>query len=53
MAEDRPHSGVIFADEHTIKPNAPSALAAAIAVFAREIGNQDTTNLVRHLRPDR
>jgi len=51
MAEDRPHSGVIFADEHTLKPNAPAALAAAIADLAREIGSRDTTNLIHHLHP--
>jgi hypothetical protein len=25
MAEDRPQSGVVFADENTVKPNVPSA----------------------------
>jgi predicted nuclease of predicted toxin-antitoxin system len=53
MAEDRPHSGVVFADENTVKPNAPGEVASAIASLAKDIGNADTTNLVRHLRPTR
>jgi predicted nuclease of predicted toxin-antitoxin system len=50
-AEERPHSGVVFADENTVKPNVPAEVASAVAALAREIGNADTTNLVRHLRP--
>lgn len=50
MVEDRPHSGVVFADENTVKPNAPAEVASAIASLAKEIGNADTTNLIRHLR---
>jgi predicted nuclease of predicted toxin-antitoxin system len=53
MAEGRSHSGVIFADENTVKPNAPTEVATAIAGLAREIGNADTTNLIRFLRPCR
>ena len=53
MAEERPHSGVIFADENTVKPNRPADIAAAVAAFAKEIGDGDTTNLVRYLRPAR
>lgn len=53
MAEDRPHSGVVFADENTAKPNVPGEVASAIAALAKEIGDADTTNLVRHLRPAR
>lgn len=53
MAENRPHSGVIFADENTVKPNAPKEVATAIAALAKEIGDSDTTNLVRYLRPVR
>jgi hypothetical protein len=53
MAEDRPHAGVVFADENTVRPNAPGEVASAIASFARDIGNADTTNLIRHLRPAR
>jgi hypothetical protein len=53
MAEDRSHSGVIFADENTIKPNSPAEMATAIAALEREIDNADTTNLVRYLRPSR
>lgn len=50
-ANERPHSGVVFADENTVKPNVPAEVASAVAVLAREIGNVDTTNLVRYLRP--
>lgn len=50
MAEDRPHSGVVFGDENRVKPNSPREVASAIASLAREIGTADTTNLVRHLR---
>jgi hypothetical protein len=47
MAEDRPHSGVIFSDENTVKPNTPAEVASALA---DEIGDTNTTNLVRYLR---
>lgn len=50
-AEERPHSGVVFADENTVKPNIPAAMAAAVAQLAGEIGSSDTKNLVRYLRP--
>ena len=50
-AEERPHSGILFADENSIPPNQPGVLAAAIAAFAEKIGDQDWTNLVRFLRP--
>jgi predicted nuclease of predicted toxin-antitoxin system len=50
-AEQRPHSGVIFGDENTVKPSHPGGVAGAIARLAREIGNSDTTNLIRFLRP--
>ena len=53
MAEDRPHSGVIFGDENTVGQNSPSEVASAVAALAREIGGADTTNLVRFLRPAR
>lgn len=53
MAEDRPHSGVVFADENTIKPNVPADVASAVAALAEENGKADTINLVRHLRPVR
>lgn len=53
MREDRPHSGVIFADENTVRPNVPADLASAVAALAEEIGDADTTNLVRYLRPAR
>ena len=50
-AEDRSHSGIVFADENTVKPNVPADVASAVAALAKEIGNADTTNLVRYLRP--
>jgi hypothetical protein len=50
-AEQRPHSGVIFGDENTVKPSHPGAVANALARLATEIGDSDTTNLVRFLRP--
>ena len=52
-AEQRPHSGVIFGDENTVKPSQPGAVAEALARLAREIGGADTTNLVRYLRAAR
>jgi len=48
--EDRPHSGVIFGDEKTLKPDNPSAMAASLAALAKEIGNADTSNMIRFLR---
>lgn len=51
MAEGRPHSGVVFADENTVRPNVPGEVARAVASLAKQHGNADTTNLVRHLRP--
>ena len=53
MAEDRSHSGVVFGDENTVKPNVPAAVASAIAMLAGEIGDTDTTNLIRYLQPAR
>jgi hypothetical protein len=50
-AEQRPHSGLIFGDENTVRPNNPGAVAGAIARLAGEIGDADTTNLIRFLRP--
>lgn len=52
-AEQRPHSGVIFGDDNTVKPSHPGAVAAALARLAKEIGGSDTTNLVRFLRATR
>jgi hypothetical protein len=49
-AEQRPHSGVIFGDENTVRPSHPGAVAIALARLAKEIGGSDTTNLVRFLR---
>jgi hypothetical protein len=50
-AEERPHSGVIFGDENAVRPSYPSAVAGAIARLCREIGDSDTTNRIRFLRP--
>jgi hypothetical protein len=50
-AEQRPHSGVIFGDENTVKPSNPGTVALALVRLAVEIGDADTTNLVRFLRP--
>lgn len=52
-AEDRSHAGVIFGDEHTVKPNSPASVALALAALADDIGEADTTNLVRFLRSTR
>jgi hypothetical protein len=49
-AEQRPHSGVLFCDEKTVKPNNSAIIAAKLAKLAAEIGDADTTNLVRFLR---
>ena len=52
-AEERDHSGVIFADENTVAPDVPAKVAAALAALAAEIGDGDTRNMVRFLRPAR
>jgi hypothetical protein len=49
-AEQRPHAGVIFGDDNTVKPSRPGSVAVALARLAREIGDADTTNLIRYLR---
>jgi hypothetical protein len=49
-AEQPAHSGVIFGDENTVNPSYPGTVAAALARLAKEIGDADTTNLVRFLR---
>jgi predicted nuclease of predicted toxin-antitoxin system len=46
---ERPHAGVIFADRNSVPPNHAGAVAAAIARLATEVGEVDTTNLVRYL----
>jgi hypothetical protein len=43
-AEQRPHSGVIFGGENTVKPSHPGAVAGALGRLAMEIGNSDTRN---------
>jgi hypothetical protein len=48
--EQREHSGVIFGDDNAVKPSHPGAVAAALARLAKEIGDADTTNLLRHWR---
>ena len=49
-AEQRPHSGVIFGDEYTVKPSPSGAGAGALARLAKEMGDADTTNRGRFLR---
>jgi predicted nuclease of predicted toxin-antitoxin system len=46
-AEERPHSGVVFADENTVKPNVPADVASAVAVLAKKIGNAPVPSRVR------
>jgi hypothetical protein len=50
-AEQRAHSGLIFGDKNTVRPDNPGAVAAAIGRLASELGHADTTNLIRFLRP--
>ena len=50
-AEQCPHAGVFFADRNSIAPNNVGALTAALAALIREIGDADTTDMVRYLRP--
>ena len=50
-AEGRAHAGIILGDENSVKPNHPAAMAAAIGALAKEIGQRDTTNVIRFLRP--
>ena len=52
-SEERPHPGVFFGDENTVRPYRPGEVAAAVAALAKEIGDADTTNLIRFLRPSR
>lgn len=48
-AEGRDHSGVVFADENTVRPNSPAQMAAALSALADEIGNASMVNMVRFL----
>lgn len=52
-AEERPHSGVIFGDENSVKPSVPGAVAAALAALLAELGDSDLLNAVRFLRAAR
>jgi hypothetical protein len=49
-SEERPHSGVLFADTMAIPPNMPARVAAAVAKLAEEIGDADLENVVLFLR---
>lgn len=49
-ADHRPHTGVVFGDRNTVPPNRAKAVAAAVARLVAEIGEADTTNLIRYLR---
>ncbi|MGZ8939214.1 MAG: DUF5615 family PIN-like protein [Limisphaerales bacterium] len=48
-AEDRPHSGLIFVDDKTFRPNSP-AFASALAALASEYRSTGMSNVVRFLR---
>src|SRR5260370_617295 len=48
--EIRDHAGVFLADDATIPPEKVGALAAAISDLVDELGDTDTTNLVRFLQ---
>ena len=49
-AEGRDHSGVIFGDANTVHPNSPAEVAVALTALAGEIGDGDTSNLIRFMR---
>ena len=51
-AEERPHSGVIFVDDKTFRPNSP-AFASALAALATEYRSTGMLNIVRFLRAPR
>src|SRR2546423_10477185 len=51
--EERDHAGIFFADEHSVPPESVGRVASALAALVSEIGQADTTNLVRYLRPTR
>lgn len=48
--EERSHAGVIFGDRNTVPPDDAGAVAASIMALVAEIGEAQTTNLVRYLR---
>jgi hypothetical protein len=52
-AEGRPHSGIVFGDENTVKPGDPGGMASALATLIKEIADIDSTNMIRFLRPTR
>jgi hypothetical protein len=47
-AEDRPHSGVIFVDDKTFRPNSP-IFASALATLTSEYRSTGMLNIVRFL----
>lgn len=49
-AEARDHSGVFFADQTTLRPDRPGAVATAVVALIAQIGDASTENLVRFLR---
>jgi hypothetical protein len=51
-AEGHPHSGVIFGDDKTVKPNSPNALSGALASLVTECGAAEMINVVRFLQSD-
>ena len=48
--EEWDHAGVFLADEGTVPPDDIGSLAAAISKLIAEVGETDTTNLVRFIR---
>jgi len=48
--EGRNHAGVFLADDKTVPPEKIEPLAAALADLIEEIGEANTTNLVRFIR---
>lgn len=47
-AEDRPHSGIIFVDDKTFRPQSP-AFASALAALCSEYRSTGMLNIVRFL----
>lgn len=52
-AETRPHSGIVFGDQNTVKPGNPGSVAAALVALVIEMAENDWSNVIRFLRPVR
>jgi len=50
-AEERQHSGVVFGDENIVKPGDSGSVAAALTTLTKEMGDADSANMIRFLRP--